>query len=221
MRPAAQFPPLLRVLSRAIATPSPSPSPSPSVALHATARKAAHVAPALGTGPPPEPPIATVRNVKERIERRQRQAEMLKQAKVVRNAKDGKTTTLRKRFWKEVTVKEVDGKAYIHNHGPKRKPPVYWERFYFYFFNEEPRPLEQKKKKKKRLTGHVLMKRSLPSLPRHPTPSPPADQENHSSAALQAQSRLCHRPGMGLPHVHIPGNQAASHTPHQPRLPGP
>ncbi|GAB0135059.1 hypothetical protein EsDP_00003411 [Epichloe bromicola] len=105
MRPAAQPPPLLRVLSRAIAAPSPSPSR----ALHATACKAANVAPALGTGPPPEPPIATVRNAKERIERRRRQAEMLKQAKVIRNAKDGKTTTVRKRFWKEVTVKEVDG----------------------------------------------------------------------------------------------------------------
>lgn len=101
MRPTAQLP--LRVLSRAVSTPISSRT------IHATAFRAANVAPVLGTGPPPEPPTPTARNTNERIERRHKQADLLKQAKVIRNAKDGKSTTLRKRFWKDVTVQEVDG----------------------------------------------------------------------------------------------------------------
>ncbi|KAG6039001.1 hypothetical protein E4U41_003356 [Claviceps citrina] len=104
MGSTAQIP--LRLLSRTSRTIA---APSQSRALHITACKAANVAAALGAGPPPEPPTPTVRNVHERIERRRKQAEMLKEAKEIRNARDGKTTTLRKRFWKEVTVLEVDG----------------------------------------------------------------------------------------------------------------
>ncbi|OAQ68641.1 ATP12 ATPase family protein [Pochonia chlamydosporia 170] len=106
MRPTTQLP--LRTLSRAISTTINSRM------MHATASKAANVAPILGTGPPPEPPTPAVRNMNERIERRRKQAELLKQAKVIRNAKDGKSTTLRKRFWKEVSVQEVDGALQIN-----------------------------------------------------------------------------------------------------------
>ncbi|KAG6121600.1 hypothetical protein E4U13_004336 [Claviceps humidiphila] len=102
MRPNARLP--LRLLSRTAAL-----SQSQCRTMHITACKAATVAPTLGAGPPPEPPTPTVRNMTERIERRRRQADMMKQVKVIRNAQDGKTTTLRKRFWKEVTVSEVDG----------------------------------------------------------------------------------------------------------------
>lgn len=81
--------------------------------MHATASQAAHVAPILGTGPPPEPPTPAVRNTTERIERRRKQAHLLRQAKIIRNAKDGKSTTLRKRFWNSVSVEEVDGALQI------------------------------------------------------------------------------------------------------------
>ncbi|KAG6003786.1 hypothetical protein E4U21_001690 [Claviceps maximensis] len=118
MRPAAKFP--LRVLSHRTIT---APSQCRSTMMHTTACKAANVAPTLGTGPPPEPPTPTVRNMNERIERRRKQAEMLKQAKVLRNTRDGKTTTLRKRFWKEVTVSEVDGALQVCLDGrPLRHP---------------------------------------------------------------------------------------------------
>ncbi|KID89386.1 ATP12 ATPase family protein [Metarhizium guizhouense ARSEF 977] len=106
MRPTTQLP--LRAVSRTISTPIHTRP------LHATTYKAASVASVLGTGPPPEPPTPAVRNMNERIERRRKQAELLKQAKVIRNAKDGKTTALRKRLWKEVSVQEVDGALQIH-----------------------------------------------------------------------------------------------------------
>ncbi|KAM3564198.1 hypothetical protein ARSEF4850_001976 [Beauveria asiatica] len=90
--------------------------------IHASAIAAANVAPVVGTGPPPERPVQRTPN--ERVERRRRHAEMLKMAKAIRSAKDGKQSAssssssagggsdlspTRRRFWKDVHVKEVDG----------------------------------------------------------------------------------------------------------------
>ncbi|KAG5664360.1 hypothetical protein KAF25_008094 [Fusarium avenaceum] len=76
--------------------------------IHSTVVKAANVAPVVGTGPPPEPPIQHA-DVHQRVARRKRQAEMLKNAKELRSSYAGKGGGLKKRFWKNVTVKEVDG----------------------------------------------------------------------------------------------------------------
>lgn len=82
-------------------------------AISSTATKAANVAPVVGTGPPPEPPTPAAANAYERVERRKRQAQLLKEAKDIRNVAAGKATGgLKKRFWKHVDVKEVDGKFY-------------------------------------------------------------------------------------------------------------
>lgn len=81
--------------------------------LHATVSKAANVAPIVGTGPPPEAPAAPAATGYQRAERRKRQAELLKQAKEIRIGKDGKKSVLKKRFWTDVGVREVDGK-YTH-----------------------------------------------------------------------------------------------------------
>ncbi|KAM3529924.1 hypothetical protein MY4038_005141 [Beauveria bassiana] len=92
--------------------------------IHASAVAAANVAPVVGTGPPPEAPIQRTPN--ERVERRRKHAEMLKMAKTIRSANDGKESSspssssaaasgggdlspTRRRFWKDVRVKEVDG----------------------------------------------------------------------------------------------------------------
>ncbi|KJZ75732.1 hypothetical protein HIM_04889 [Hirsutella minnesotensis 3608] len=82
--------------------------------VHCSAIKAANVAPILGTGPPPEPPSPVQRSYNDRIERRRKQAEMLKEAKVIRSAKDGKSRTVSSRFWKHVSVQEVNGALEIH-----------------------------------------------------------------------------------------------------------
>ncbi|PNY26053.1 Protein atp12, mitochondrial [Tolypocladium capitatum] len=90
--------------------------------IHSTVAKAASVAPVVGTGPPPAPPAPTER-VNERVERRKRQAELLKTAKVIRNARDGKSTTLKRRFWKDVSIQEVDGALQVHlDSRPLRHP---------------------------------------------------------------------------------------------------
>jgi ATP synthase F1 complex assembly factor 2 len=75
-----------------------------------TAGKAANVAPIVGTGPPPQPPSPAAANAYERVERRRRQAKLLKDAKEIRSVASGKSSGgLKKRFWKDVDVKEVDG----------------------------------------------------------------------------------------------------------------
>ncbi|KAI6780007.1 uncharacterized protein J7T54_007483 [Emericellopsis cladophorae] len=79
--------------------------------LHTTILRAANVAPVVGTGPPPEAPLADKANkAYERVERRKRQAEMLKSANQIRTVAEGKKSgVLQKRFWQDVTVREVDG----------------------------------------------------------------------------------------------------------------
>lgn len=57
-------------------------------------------------GPPPAAP-ATDPDRYERAQRRKRQAEML------RDVKEGKGKGLKKRFWKDVTVREVDGMSFF------------------------------------------------------------------------------------------------------------
>ncbi|KAM0188818.1 hypothetical protein ACHAPA_000410 [Fusarium lateritium] len=80
--------------------------------IHSTVVKAANVAPVVGTGPPPEPPIQHT-DAHARVARRRRQAEMLKNAKELRSANVRNGGGLKKRFWKDVTVKEVDGALQI------------------------------------------------------------------------------------------------------------
>jgi ATP synthase F1 complex assembly factor 2 len=103
MKPAARL--SLRTLPRLV-----NPT-APSRLIHSTVVKPANVAPILGTGPPPDaPPAPGAVNAYHRVERRRRQAELLKNAKHLRDAKSGKVGgMLKKRFWKNVSVHEVDG----------------------------------------------------------------------------------------------------------------
>jgi len=94
--------------------------------LHTTVTKAANVAPVLGTGPPPEAPSGPVSSAYQRVERRRRQAELLKAAKEIRSASDGKSSgssPLKRRFWSDVVVREVDGALQVHlDNRPLRHP---------------------------------------------------------------------------------------------------
>lgn len=81
-------------------------------ALHYSAADPANVAPFCATGPPPEPPQPAAEHPYAKVERRRKQAELLKSAKELREASSGKSSgksPLRKRFWQDVHVKEVDG----------------------------------------------------------------------------------------------------------------
>ncbi|GAB1311785.1 ATP synthase mitochondrial F1 complex assembly factor 2 [Madurella fahalii] len=86
-------------------------------AIHSNPAQPAKVVPVYGTGPPPEPPQPSAEYAAdERIARRKRQAEMLRLAGDIRKQTggSGKSTGLKKRFWKDVTVREVNGALEIH-----------------------------------------------------------------------------------------------------------
>ncbi|KAK1656089.1 ATP12 chaperone [Colletotrichum phormii] len=101
-------------------------------AISTTPLKPAEVAPVVGTGPPPEPPIADIAAedraaaTRIRVERRKKQAEMLKHAKRIRTsaeAKSSKPGALKRRFWNDVSVQEVDGALQVHlDSRPLRHP---------------------------------------------------------------------------------------------------
>ncbi|ROT34663.1 ATP12 protein [Sodiomyces alkalinus F11] len=87
--------------------------------------KHADVAPIVGTGPPPEPPRPSAEfakhagprnadDVAARIARRRKQAEVLKAAKEVKTSAGVKNGGAKRRFWKHVSVQEVDGTLQIH-----------------------------------------------------------------------------------------------------------
>ncbi|KXX72820.1 Protein atp12, mitochondrial [Madurella mycetomatis] len=86
-------------------------------AIHSNPAQPAKVVPVYGTGPPPEPPQPSAEYAAdERIARRKRQAEILRLAGDIRKqgGGSGKSTGLKKRFWRDVTVREVDGALEIH-----------------------------------------------------------------------------------------------------------
>lgn len=63
-------------------------------------------------GPPPEPPAPHPSDALERVARKRRQANLLKQAQDVRAAatpSNKPKSMLQRRFWKDVMVKEGDG----------------------------------------------------------------------------------------------------------------
>lgn len=82
-------------------------------AIHSSASDPADVSPFHATGPPPEPPQPAAEHPYAKIERRRKQAELLRQAKELRkessSASNAAKTPLKKRFWQDVRVKEIDG----------------------------------------------------------------------------------------------------------------
>ncbi|TDZ34243.1 Protein atp12 [Colletotrichum spinosum] len=119
MKPATRLP------FRLFTAPSPFVRQclASSRAISTTPVKPAEVTPVVGTGPPPTAPVAATEaeadraaELRAKVERRRKQAEMLKQAKNIRgaaDAKSGKTTGLKRRFWGDVRVEEVDGSLQI------------------------------------------------------------------------------------------------------------
>ncbi|OTA93202.1 hypothetical protein M434DRAFT_21593 [Hypoxylon sp. CO27-5] len=106
--------------------------------IHTTPSAPATVSPIHGTGPPPEPPTPAADSTSSRIEHRRKQAELLEKAQEIRQQSDPSSSSsstpkvtgkkardnaLRKRFWKDVHVREVDGAWEVHlDQRPLRRP---------------------------------------------------------------------------------------------------
>ncbi|KAI0393805.1 hypothetical protein F5Y17DRAFT_430868 [Xylariaceae sp. FL0594] len=128
---------------RASIAPSPYNNlPAARHLIHSTTASPATVSPIHGTGPPPEPPRPAADSAGARLERRKRHAEMLERAQEIRSgtssaaknnaggssSQQEKSTTAtsplaRRRFWKHVHVREVDGHLEVHlDARPLRRP---------------------------------------------------------------------------------------------------
>ncbi|KAM0333564.1 hypothetical protein ACHAQA_002229 [Verticillium albo-atrum] len=112
--------PILSIPRAAAATSSSPLMRLPCRGLSSTVLKTADVAPVVGTGPPPEAPRPADefsaasklgQDAAAKLARRKRQAEMLEMAQEIRNAASMKGVKggMKRRFWKDVRVEEVDG----------------------------------------------------------------------------------------------------------------
>ena len=98
--------------------------------LHSSAFRAANPLPVTGSGPPPPAPKPAASQPQERLARARKQAELLKRGQELRNASEPSGTkpkagvALRKRFWKDVSVKQhTDGAHVVHlDQRPVRTP---------------------------------------------------------------------------------------------------
>lgn len=176
--------------------------------IHNSAPDPANVSPFYATGPPPEPPQPAAEHPYAKIERRRKQAELLKKAKELRNATStGKAAAapLKKRFWENVHVKEIDGRSCPSNlvfpNWKKRKPAHSGGTMKFQPANR-------------------ALYRQLPDPPRHAPPPPPSHQRSSPPSALQTPPRTRSRSRMGPhnfgPTSHSPTSNPAD-LPHLPR----
>lgn len=77
--------------------------------LHTTIPQAATPLPVTATGPPPSAPIPAASQYGERVDRRRKQAELLKRGQDLRASQMKPGTAMKKRFWKDVSVQTDDG----------------------------------------------------------------------------------------------------------------
>jgi len=93
--------PLLRSFSQVLRCWTAS---KPGKYLHTTTPKAAIPLPTTTAGPPPSAPIPAASQHGERVDRKRRQAELLKRGQDLRAGQTKSGSVLRKRLWKEVNV---------------------------------------------------------------------------------------------------------------------
>ena len=77
--------------------------------LHTTSSRVATALPITAPGPPPRAPQPAASQYGERVDRRRRQAELLKRGQDMRTSQMKPGTAIIKRFWKDVSVQTDDG----------------------------------------------------------------------------------------------------------------
>lgn len=77
--------------------------------LHTSPSYAANPLPETAAGPPPSAPIPAASQYGQRVDRRRRQAELLKKGQDLRTSHMKPGSAMKKRFWKDVSVKPDTG----------------------------------------------------------------------------------------------------------------
>ena len=82
--------------------------------IHTSARRSANPLPLTATGPPPSAPLPAASQHGERVDRRRRQAELVKRGQELRGAQTNPGSAMKKRFWKDVHIKRDKGELSNH-----------------------------------------------------------------------------------------------------------
>lgn len=105
--------PLFSISYRSL--PQPLPSPAPLQCIHTTPSQAAQTLPLTATGPPPSAPVPAASQYGERVDRRRRQASILKSAQDLRTSSIKPGSAIKKRFWHDVHVtRDADNNHTLH-----------------------------------------------------------------------------------------------------------
>ena len=172
-------------------------NPSSFQCLHTTPRRKAVALPNTAAGPPPSSPLPAASEYGERVNRRRRQAELLKRGQDLRVSHMKPGSALKKRFWKDVHVKTTDG-----NH-----PPKYDDKFM-----PQLSPITNTNLSNRRSPHHP---------PRYPPRPQPLHQISPPHPPLKTPPRYSHRPRMGPPRIRPPSPALPPHPTHLHRLPRP
>ena len=97
---------LLRISHKTVSKPC---FPALVQCFHTTTPRVANPLPITATGPPPAAPQPAASQYGERVDRRRRQAELLKRGQDMRATHMKPGTAIKKRFWKDVSVQTDDG----------------------------------------------------------------------------------------------------------------
>ena len=145
--------------------------PRPHQCLHTSTLKSANPLPITAAGPPPSAPLPAASQYGQRVDRRRRQAELLKRGQDLRASQMRPGSAMKKRFWKDVTVQTSPGKEQIQFH-----PSIYL----FQVANaQDPN------------------RRGIHNPPRQTPRTSPALQRGSPHPSLQTPSRNSHSPRMG------------------------
>lgn len=96
-------------------------APSVRRCIHTSPCHATNPLPNTAAGPPPSAPIPAASQYGERVDRRRRQAELLKKGQDLRTNQMKPGSAMKKRFWKDVHVKPDAGKPVKRVHILKSK----------------------------------------------------------------------------------------------------
>ena len=84
-------------------------APTHTRSLHGTTTVFATAVPFVGAGPPPSAPVPAASQYGERVDRRRRQAALLKKGQDLRASQMKPGGAMKKRFWKDVSVRQSPG----------------------------------------------------------------------------------------------------------------
>ena len=172
--------------------PFPCPPPHPRC-LHTTVPRLATPLPITATGPPPAAPQPAASHYGERVDRRRRQAELLKRGQDMRASQTKPGTAIKKRFWKDVSVQTDEGMTQSQCAQLRRCL------------------LQRCQRKQSCLTSLIICREQLHSQPRHPRSSQSYDQEAPYHSPFKAISRNSTSSRMGSPCLRPAGYPLPSH----------